>query len=90
MGDLPEGWAIADLEDIALINPRHSTSLDSSLKISFVPMPGVSDRSRKFNFTETRLLREVRNGFTHFAEADVLVAKITPSMENGKVRWHII
>jgi type I restriction enzyme S subunit len=37
-----------------------------------------------FQFSEERALGEVRKGFTHFAEGDVLFAKITPCMENGK------
>ncbi|MEQ5801629.1 restriction endonuclease subunit S [Halomonas sp. H10-9-1] len=33
---------------------------------------------------QTRPLREVKSGFTPFQEGDVLFAKITPCMENGK------
>jgi type I restriction enzyme, S subunit len=72
------------MEDIALINPRHSSGLDPSLEISFVPMAGISERGWRFNFSEVRTLSSVRNNFTHFAEGDVLFAKITPCMENGK------
>ena len=33
---------------------------------------------------ETRTWAEVRKGFTHFAEGDVVLAKITPCFQNGK------
>ena len=47
-------------------------------------MAGVSINSWKFDFLEERLLEEVKKGYTHFSEGDVLFAKITPCMENGK------
>ena len=80
----PSGWTIASIGEIADFNPRHSRDLDEHLPISFVPMAGVNEDQPKFKFTEERLLGEVRQGFTHFAEGDVLFAKITPCMENGK------
>ena len=69
---------------IAEINSRHSKQFDDSLEVSFVPMVALSEFRPKFDFLAERPLREVRKGFTHFAEGDVLFAKITPCMENGK------
>jgi type I restriction enzyme S subunit len=83
-GDLPNGWTTATLDEIAEINPRHSSNLDTRLSVTFVPMPMVSETSWRFRGTKDRPLGEVRNGYTHFAEGDVLFAKITPCMENGK------
>jgi type I restriction enzyme, S subunit len=82
--DLPPGWAIAALSDIAEINPRHPRDLDDDLLVSFAPMSALSESVPELNGLCDRPLREVRKGFTHFAERDVLFAKITPSMENGK------
>lgn len=84
MSLLPPNWILTTLGSIVIINPRHSITIDSSIKASFVPMAGVSADNWKFNFMEEKLLDEIRKGFTHFAEGDVLLAKITPSMENGK------
>ena len=81
---LPEGWALCPIEDIARINPRHSGQLNPSLEVSFVSMAGISEKGWHFNSSEVRALSSVRNNFTHFAEGDVLFAKITPCMENGK------
>ena len=82
--ELPKGWATASLSTIAEINPRHSKDLDGVMPVTFVPMAALSESKPGFQFTEERPLGEVRKGFTHFAERDVLFAKITPCMENGK------
>ncbi len=82
--ELPVGWTIASLESITQINPRHPTNLDNSLPVTFAPMPALSEFDYRFKFEEERPLGKVRKGYTHFAEGDVLFAKITPCMENGK------
>jgi type I restriction enzyme S subunit len=81
---LPQGWATATLAEIAEINPRHPKGLDDATVVTFVPMVGVSVSKPDFQFTQERPLGEVRKGFVPFAEGDVLFAKITPCMENGK------
>jgi type I restriction enzyme S subunit len=50
---------------------------------SFVAMPSVSEDGR-IDTSIGRPYEEVNKGFTYFAENDVLFAKITPCMENGK------
>ncbi|MBE7465516.1 MAG: restriction endonuclease subunit S [Planctomycetes bacterium] len=82
--ELPEGWVSASLDQVAVLNPRHPKSLDDSMPISFVRMAAVSESKPAFDSLDERALGEVRKGFTHFAEGDVLFAKITPCMENGK------
>jgi type I restriction enzyme S subunit len=84
IADLPQGWTERPLQVVAQINPRHPKELDPSLKVSFVPMSKVSESSWKLSLGEERELGKVRNGYTHFADGDVLLAKITPCMENGK------
>src|SRR6266496_3859235 len=83
-GELPQGWATATLGEIAEISPRHPKGLDDSTPVTFVRMAALSESKPEFQFTEERPFGEVRKGFTHFAEGDVLFAKITPCMENGK------
>lgn len=82
--ELPEGWAVAALADISAINPRHDKTIDDETMVTFVPMAAISEDSPDFLFREERPLGNVRKGFTHFADGDVLFAKITPCMENGK------
>ncbi len=48
-------------------------------------MAAVSEVSGSIVYREARLLRDVDKGFTPFQEGDVLLAKITPCMENGNV-----
>ena len=81
---LPKGWTMAPLGEITQINPRHPKGLDDSMPVAFAPMAAISESKPKFQFLEERPLGKVRKGFTHFAEGDVLFAKITPCMENGK------
>ncbi len=85
MSELPKGWGIVPLEDICTFNPRHFPDTDRSLKVSFVPMPSVSDVSGVIEAHIARPLSEVWKGYTHFREGDVIFAKITPCMENGKI-----
>lgn len=84
VNELPEGWTNPRLEEIALINPRHPKTLKPSLKVSFVPMPRLSETDWRLDVAEQRNLGDVMKGYTHFADGDVLFAKITPCMENGK------
>lgn len=86
--ELPEGWEWRLLGDpeVSEINPKKSeirTHADS-LKVTFVPMDAVSDEYGVIAKPGIRPLGEVRKGYTYFAENDVIFAKITPCMENGK------
>jgi len=74
------------LSRIAEINPNvNLKGLKDTEEVSFVPMADVTDSGRWIN-RQTRPLKDVRVGYTGFQEGDVLFAKITPCMENGKVR----
>jgi type I restriction enzyme M protein len=68
------------------INPSKSNiirDLDLDLPVSFLSMSDVSNQGIIMNLQE-RELGEVKTGYTFFQEDDVLFAKITPCMENGK------
>lgn len=81
-----KNWIETTLDAIAEINPSLDKSdLSDDLLVSFVPMPSVQAKTGKINLTETRKLVEVKKGFTSFQKNDVLFAKITPCMENGKM-----
>ncbi len=86
MMDYPPGWANAPLYEICAINPRvDKNSIDSETVVSFVPMPAVEAGTGKIDVSETRSFGAVRKGYTPFRKRDVLFAKITPCMENGKM-----
>ena len=73
---------MAKLKDFCTINPKASVLADD-LEVSFVPMPKVGEQG-EFDPSESKEYREVKKGFTNFQNGDVLFAKITPCMENGK------
>jgi type I restriction enzyme S subunit len=75
---------IEQLTSIAEVNPPISVaSISDATRVSFISMADVSESGRLLQKQE-RFLREVKVGFTRFAEGDILFAKITPCMENGK------
>ena len=79
------GWGFIPLGEVCQINPKKGQDkrLASGLTVSFVPMPAVSEKG-EIDPSDTREYDAVKTGFTYFAENDVLFAKITPCMENGK------
>ena len=84
--NLPEGWEWKTLGEIADINPRIDKSkIADNLQVSFVPMPAVGAGDGQIDVSQLRPAREVKKGYTPFEEGDVLFAKITPCMENGKM-----
>ena len=84
--ELPEGWEWQRLDDAAPINPRRPLDdLADDDEITFVPMASVEAESGRIDVSTTRPAKLVRQGFTRFAPGDVIFAKITPCMENGKI-----
>lgn len=82
----PSSWDIARLSEITEINPGLDKSeLSDGLEVSFVPMPAVEAESGRVDVSASRRFGEVKKGYTAFCEGDVLFAKITPCMENGKM-----
>jgi type I restriction enzyme, S subunit len=75
----------APLSDVADLNPRHiSGSLLSEL-VSFVPMAAVLAETASTEGISLRPYGEVAKGYTPMRNGDLLVAKITPCFENGKI-----
>ena len=79
-------WQNQSINEVCEINPKKvdTKKLDDNLSVSFIPMPCVSDILGKITSMEIRNLVEVKKGYTNFSEGDILFAKITPCMENGK------
>lgn len=74
------------LSDIVKINPGVDKSqFNDDDEVPFVPMPAVEAETGAIDTTERRPFGKVKSGFTAFATGDVLFAKITPCMENGKM-----
>ena len=82
--DLPDGWRRIRLGEVCEINPRRP-SIDRSdeTPTTFIPMEAVDAKSGVADL-RMRPFGEIKKGYTYFAEGDVLFAKITPCMQNGK------
>lgn len=83
--ELPEGWRWAIMNQVADINPKRDFSgLSDDIELTFVPMAAVAEESGAIDISQRRQVAEIRKGYTRFQSGDVLFAKITPCMENGK------
>lgn len=80
--ELPNGWVWASLAAVGIINPRNDAA-DETVA-SFVQMSSIPVQFSEAHVVESRPWSAIKSGFTHFAEGDVGVAKITPCFENGK------
>jgi type I restriction enzyme, S subunit len=75
----------AKLSDFALVNPPTETNGSPvDALVEFLPMAAVAEGGG-WAATESRPLSYGRKGYTLFQRGDVIVAKITPCFENGKV-----
>ena len=80
--NLPDSWCLTDIKSIFTINPKNKAA-DYAIA-GFVPMTNILDGySNEFRF-ESRLWGDIKKGFTHFANGDIVVAKISPCLENRK------
>jgi Restriction endonuclease S subunits len=83
---LPEGWVWTRLEELAEINPKfNGDNISEDMKVTFLPMKCVEELTGHLDLSLTKKLAEVKKGYTPFVNGDLLFAKITPCMENGKV-----
>jgi type I restriction enzyme S subunit len=82
---LPDGWSICKLEEIAEINPKFNQHIANEVDVTFIPMRMVEEESGKIDLSITKKYLEVRKGYTTIGDDDIIFAKITPCMENGKV-----
>ena len=80
--DVPDGWVWCRFSSGFIINPRNS--IQDDIKVSFIPMPLIQEGYANHHTSEIRLWKNVKTGYTHFAENDIAIAKITPCFENKK------
>ena len=81
-GKIPDGWCLTRIKNAFLINPRNKAEDENNA--GFVPMTNICDGYfNRFTY-ETKKWAEIKTGFTHFADGDIAVAKISPCLENRK------
>lgn len=85
---MKKNWEVKRMGEVCLIKPPKSEArkqLGSSDLVSFVPMENLGIGSKYLVARQVRPLEDVVGSYTYFAEEDVLLAKITPCFENGKL-----
>ena len=86
MRGLPEGWVRVRLEDMVRINPpKFKPDYEEGAPLVFVPMTRVAEEFGGIDVSDRRPFSSIKRGYTQFRPGDVLFAKITPCMENGKI-----
>ena len=79
---LPDGWCYSTIKEVFVINPRNKVADD--VEVGFVPMANITDGYNNTFKYEKKRWGKIKTGFTHFADGDIAVAKISPCLENRK------
>lgn len=79
---VPATWAWSRLVEVGEISPRNEAEDDTMA--SFASMSAISEMHSSAVASEDRPWGSIKKGYTHFANGDVVLAKITPCFENGK------
>ena len=85
---MKKGWPTKTLAEVCQIKPPKSEARDkvsASSLVSFLPMEDMGIDVKFVQATQTKPLSAVVGSYTYFADGDVLLAKITPCFENGKL-----
>ena len=80
--DIPESWKWVRIGSISQLNPKNC--IDDDQEVAFIPMAYVSDGYKSEHSFEVRKWKDIKSGFTHFANNDIGIAKITPCFQNRK------
>ena len=80
--DVPDNWEWVRIKTACVINPRNS--IDDNTEVSFVPMANIKEGYANKFISDIRVWKKVKKGYTHFADNDIGIAKITPCFENKK------
>ena len=79
---LLDGWCYSTIKEVFIINPRNK--VDDDVEVGFVPMANITDGYNNTFKYEKKRWGKIKTGFTHFADGDIAVAKISPCLENRK------
>jgi len=81
LGLIPKGWKLAQLEEIIEINPKRILK-----KGEYSPYVEMKNLRNNYARVSEYVLREFSSG-SKFSNGDVLLARITPCLENGKTAY---
>lgn len=79
---IPDNWVWARLGTISIVNPRNKA--DDNLDAAFIPMKYIRDGYSNVFSYDTKKWKDIKHGFTHFSDNDLIIAKITPCFQNRK------
>jgi type I restriction enzyme S subunit len=85
---MKQGWKTKKIGDVCVIRPKKAEAkkkLKDGDMVSFVPMNDLGIDQKCFSVNEEKPLSSVYSSYTYFEDNDVLLAKITPCFENGKL-----
>jgi type I restriction enzyme S subunit len=85
---MKKGWQTKTLAEVCQIKPPKSEARErvtASTPVSFLPMEDLGIDQKFPKATQVKPLSSVVGSYTYFADGDVLLAKITPCFENGKL-----
>ena len=82
LGPLPKEWRVVRLGEVAIVGPPRIPRLSRDA-IPFIPMALIPEGGHEVSQYELRAPSDVRSGVV-VLEGDLLLAKITPCLENGK------
>ena len=80
--EIPDSWEWVRMGSLFTVNPRNAVPDDTT--VGFMSMPLLQDGFNNSHTFEEKSWKDVKSGFTHFADNDVVVAKITPCFQNRK------
>src|ERR1700736_4725300 len=81
-------WQKKTLSEVCSITPPKREArerLSAAAQVSFLPMEDMGIGDKFVRATQAKPLSVVNGSYTYFADGDVLLAKITPCFENGKL-----
>ena len=87
IGEIPAHWKVLRTKHVGSSNPSKNNTKTACLKdelVVFLPMErvhadGTIDQELRLPYSQ------MKNGYTYFEEGDILIAKVTPCFENGKI-----
>lgn len=82
---IPDSWVWVKLGEVVEVNPNKiKVNLDENELVDFIPMKNVSENDPEIIKKNFEKFKDLQKGYSQFIENDILFAKITPCMENGK------
>ena len=83
---LPDGWCYSTIKEVFIINPRNK--VDDDVEVGFIPMANITDGYNNTFKYEKKRWGKIKTGFTHFADGDIAVAKISPCLREFNIKLY--